>query len=169
MSKEGLKSSRDSLHFLSGSSSEMFPTSSDGAAIRSCVGESVSQNYTESGIKQKLGCNNCIEYQYKLEKLILELSSAKKIIQLLQEDHNTSNVPVVAGTPEEDFNTHVSNNLNNTWKTVTGKSRKSKKPNDTSLDQFPIPVTTITSRYQALHNLQNDTEFSVGASPLCTQ
>jgi len=119
----------------------------------------VSQNCAKNDVKQKLSCNSCVEYQYKLEELVLELSSAKKIIQLLQEDQNTYNDPTLARTPEEGRNSHVSNELNNTWKIAIDKSRKFKKLNDTSTDQLPIPIIPITNRYHALHNLQNDAEL----------
>ena len=62
-------------------------------------------------------------------------------------------------TPEEGRNSYVSNELNNTWKTVTDKSRKFKKLNDTPTDQFPIPIIPITNRYHALHNLQNEADL----------
>jgi len=42
---------------------------------------------------------------------------------------------------------------------VTDKSRKSKKFIRTTYDQLPLPVTPITKRYNALHNLQNGLEF----------
>ena len=129
------------------------------AAIQSCTEKSISQNHTESDVKQKLSCNNCIEYQHKLEELILELSSAKKIIQLLQEDQNTCNGPTRARAPDEGQNSHVSNELHNTWEIVSNKSKKSKKLNNTQPGQLPIPTITTTNRYHALHNLQSDTEF----------
>jgi len=97
------------------------------AAILSRVDESVSQNSTESDVKEQSSCTYCEKYQYKLEELILELSSAKKIIQLLQEDQNTHNTPTITRTPEEERNSHVSNELNNPWEIVTDKSRKPKK------------------------------------------
>jgi superfamily II helicase len=70
------------------------------AAIQSGMNKLVSQNCAKSDVKQKLSCNSCVEYQCKLEELVLELSSAKKIIQLLQEDQNTYNDPTLARTPE---------------------------------------------------------------------
>jgi len=36
--------------------------------------ESVPHINTESYVKLKLECNSCIEYQYKLEELFLELT-----------------------------------------------------------------------------------------------
>ena len=91
------------------------------AAIQSHIEKSISQNYTESDVKQKLSCNNCIEYQHKLEELILELSSAKKIIQLLEEDQNTCSGPTTTRAPDKGQNSHVSNELHNTWETVSDK------------------------------------------------
>jgi len=129
------------------------------AAILSRVDESVSQSCKESDVKQQLSCNYCVKYKCELEELILELSSAKKIIQLLQEDQNTHNDPTIARTSEDGSNPHVSNELNNNWEIVTDKSRKLKKLNEISPDQLPIPTIPITNRYHALHNLQNDTEL----------
>jgi hypothetical protein len=100
------------------------------AVIESRVDESVSQNCTESDVKQQSSCNYCVKYKCELEELILELSSAKKIIQLLQEDQNTHNDPTIARTSEDGRNSHVSNELNNNWEIVTDKSRKPKKLNE---------------------------------------
>ena len=128
------------------------------AAILSRGDELVSRNCTGTDVKQQSSCNYCVEYQYKLEEFTLELSSAKKIIQLLQEDQNTHNDPTITRTPEEERNSHVSNDLNNTWEIVTDKSRKPKKLNSTSPDQLPIPIIPITNQYHPLHNIQKDTE-----------
>jgi len=66
------------------------------AEIKSGMNKLVLQNCAKSDVKQKLSCNSCVEYQYKLEEFVLELSSVKKIIQLLQEDQNTYSDPTLA-------------------------------------------------------------------------
>jgi hypothetical protein len=132
------------------------------AAALSRVDELVSQNCTVSDVKQQSNCNDCVKYECELEELTQELSSAKKIIQLLQEELNTRIDPMVARTSTNGRHSYVSSNFssdfnNNNWVIVTDKSRKPKKLNRTSLDQPPIPVKPLTNRYHALHNLQHDT------------
>ena len=130
------------------------------AAALSRVGEMDSLNCTKSYINQQSTCNYCFKYKCELEELTQELLSAKKIIQLLQEDRNTSKDPTTAIMSDDRINTHVSSNSSSDWKVVTDKSRKPKRLNRISHDQLPIPVIPITNRYNSLHNLQNDAEFS---------
>jgi hypothetical protein len=120
------------------------------------VDELLSQNCTVSDVKQQSNCNDCVKYKCELEELTQELSAAKKIIQLLQEDLNTRIDPTVARMSNNGRNSHVSSDFNNNWEIVTDKSRKPKKLNRTSLYQLPIPVIPFTNRYHALPNLQND-------------
>ena len=64
-----------------------------------------------------------------MEELFLELASAKKIIQLLQEEQSVYRDPTAEETTEEGHNPRVSNELNNHWMTNTNKSRKIKQVN----------------------------------------
>ena len=66
----------------------------------------------------------------------------------------------MARMSDDRINTHVSSNSSSDWKVVTNKSRKLRRLNRISHDQLPIPVIPITNRYNSLHNLQNDAEFS---------
>ena len=129
------------------------------AATLSRVDELVSVNCTESDVNQQSSCNYCLKYKYELEELTQELLSAKKIIQLLQEDRNAYKDPTVSGTSEDRSNSHVSSNLSSNWEIVTDKSSKPNKLNITSHEQLPIPVIPITNRYNVLHNLQYDAEL----------
>ena len=52
--------------------------------------EQPAQVEVNSVLNQTSLCKSCIEYQCTLEELTQELQSAKKIIQLLQEDINMS-------------------------------------------------------------------------------
>ena len=55
-----------------------------------CSREQPAQVEVNSVLNQMSLCKSCIEYQCTLEELTQELQSAKKIIQLLQEDINMS-------------------------------------------------------------------------------
>jgi len=56
-----------------------------------CSGDQLTQVEENSVLNQTFSCKSCKEYKGILEELIQELQSAKKIIQLLQEDVNMSN------------------------------------------------------------------------------
>ena len=84
-----------------------------------------------------------------------ELITARKIIQLLQEDLNTYKDLTPPSTSYVRSNSHVNSKLTNKWEIVTDKSRKSSR---IIHDQLPIPVIPTTNRYNVLHNLQNDVE-----------
>jgi hypothetical protein len=129
------------------------------AAGLSHEGELVPHNYKESDVNQQFSCNYCFKYKCELKELTQEPLSAKKIIQLLQEDLNTYKDPTVTRTSDDRSNSHVSSYLSNNWEIVADKSINPKKLNRTSHGQLPIPVIPITNRYSALHNLQNDTEL----------
>ena len=88
--------------------------------------------------------------------MIEELISARKTIQLLQEDLNTYKVLTPSSTPDERSNSHVGSKVTNNWEIVNDKSRKSTR---IMHDQLPISVIPITKWYNALHNLQNDLEL----------
>ena len=85
-----------------------------------------------------------------------ELISARKTIQLLQEDLTTYMDLTTSNTSDERSNSHVSSKLINNWEIVNDKSRKSTR---IMHDQLPISVIPITKWYNALHNLQNDLEL----------
>ena len=129
------------------------------ATAMSRVGEVDFLNSAENDINQQLNCIHCLKYKSELEELTQEILSAKKIIQLLQEDRNTYKEPTTIRMSDEKEITHVSNNSSSNWKLVMDKSRKIKRLNRNTHDQFPIPVIPITNRYNSLYNLQNDTEF----------
>ena len=60
-------------------------------------------------------CKSCIEYKCILEELTQELQSAKKIIQLLQDDINIckgQTLSTIPSLPYESSTSSVSNNTN---------------------------------------------------------
>ena len=128
------------------------------AAALSRVGELDSLKHTGSDIIQQSSCNYCLKYKCELQELTQELLSAKKIIQLLQEDNSISKDSTIARTLDDRSNTHVSSNLSSDWEVVTNKSRNPKRLKRIPHDQLPIPVIHLTNRYNTLHNLQNDTD-----------
>ena len=117
--------------------------------------ELVVHNYKVSDVNQPHRCNSCLKYKSELEEMTVELITARKIIQLLQEDLNTYKDPTPPSTFYERSKSHGNSKLTNKWETVTDKSRNSSR---ITHDQQPIPVIPITNRYHALHNLQNDVE-----------
>ena len=123
------------------------------------VGELDFLTSAESDINQQSNCIHCLKYKSELEELTQELLPAKKIIQLLQEDRNTYKEPTTIIMSDDKKITHVSSNSSSNWKLVTDKSRKPKRLNRNTHDQFPIPVIPITNRYNSLYNLQNVIEF----------
>jgi hypothetical protein len=128
------------------------------AELSSCVDECVSFNSTESDKTHQFSCTNCLKYKCELEKVTQELLTARKIIQLLQEDTITD-ADTTAIKPS--VNPHVSTNTSDNWELVTGVSNNSSKyrnRNRVAQEQFPIPVIPITNRFDALYNLEIDAE-----------
>jgi hypothetical protein len=117
--------------------------------------ELAAHNYKFSDVNQPHRCNTCLKYKSELEEMAVELTTARKIIQLLQEDLNTYKDPTLPSTSYKRSNSHVNNKLTNKWEIVKDKSSKSSR---IIHDQQPISVIPITNRYNALHNLQNDVE-----------
>ena len=128
------------------------------AAVRERNDESVPHINTESYLKLKLDCKSCIEYQYKLEELFLELASAKKVIQLLQEEQSVYSDPTAEETTEEGHNPRVSNELNNHWVTNTSKSRKIKQVNS-----YPnVQQIKTHNRFQVLEQFRDYSDSGDG-------
>jgi hypothetical protein len=103
-------------------------------------------------------CKSCIEYQCTLEELTQELQSAKKIIQLLQEDINMSKDHTSFAIPKfpcESNTPSISNNANS-WKKVLHKTSKRINPHNFPHNQWPIPVISTSNRFDTLHNLKID-------------
>ena len=117
--------------------------------------ESVFQNYKISKVNQPHRCNSCFKYKSELEEMAVELRTARKIIQLLQEDLHTYKDPTPTSTSGVRSKSHGNSKLTTNWETITVKSRK---PSRLAHDLQPIPEIPISNRYNILHNLQNDVE-----------
>src|SRR5215469_9471821 len=127
------------------------------AAVESREEKSFQQKCKKSDVNQSFSCASCIEYQYKLNELELELKSVNKIIQLLRNER----VATQDGISVKRNTSSVNNYLNNPWVIVAGKCKTSKTStnvSDLSPELFPIPTILTTNRYQILHNLQDDIE-----------
>jgi len=101
-------------------------------------------------------CTCCVQCKHILETVLQELSPARKIIQLLQEDINSKTVNNVINTTENVTNREMNydsrNDISNEWKLVSAnKDRVNRK---TPLHQSQ-PIHTIINRYAVLGNLQN--------------
>ena len=92
------------------------------ADLLSRVEECVSFNCTESDKIHQFSCPDCLKYKYELEKVNQELLSARKIIQLLQEDMNTG-----ADSLNLTVNPQVSTSTSDNWELVADISNNSRK------------------------------------------
>ena len=84
-----------------------------------------------------------------------ELITAKKIIQLLQEDLNTYKDLARPRALDGRNTTNLNSKPSVNWETVTGTTTKYTKVRH---EHQYIPVIPISNRYSALHNLQNEME-----------
>jgi hypothetical protein len=89
------------------------------------VNEFVSETET-SDLNQVNGlteCTCCVQRKHTLERVLQELNSARKIIQLLQEDINSKTVNYVVNTIEnvtnQEMNHNSRNNNANAWTLVS--------------------------------------------------
>jgi len=128
------------------------PISSDDQSMLFCIKSYL--NHTSS-------CNLCEEYRHRLEELTQELLSAKKIIQLLQEDVKVDKVMNATQTVSQHTvtqhpiksNPQVSNKAD-IWETVPNRSKRTGKLFNTTYYPMPIPVVPISNRFSVLHNPQ---------------
>ena len=107
-------------------------------------------------VNQQFRCNSSLKYKCELEEMAEELTSARKIIKLLQYDLNTFKDLMLTSKSNERSNSHINSKLTNKWEIVTVKSSKSSR---ILCEQMLIPVIPIINRYNALCNLQNDQEI----------
>ena len=128
------------------------PISSDDQSTLLCIKSYL--NHTSS-------CNLFEEYKHRLEELTQELLSAKKIIQLLQEDVKVDKVMNATQTVSQHTvtqhpiksNPQVSNKAD-IWETVPNRSKRTGKLFNTTYYPMPIPVVPISNRFSVLHNPQ---------------
>jgi hypothetical protein len=120
------------------------------------VCELAAHNYKVSDVNEPFSCSSCFKYKIDLEEMAEELITARKIIQLLQEDLNNYKDVTPPSTSDERSKSHMNSKRTNNWEIVTVKHRKYTR---VIHDQLPITVIPITNRYNALHNLQNDIEL----------
>jgi hypothetical protein len=127
-----------------------------------CFREQSAQVEVNSVLNQTSLCKSGIEYQCTLEELTQELQSAKKIIQLIQDDINKSKDHTsfaIPRSPGESNTSSVSNSANN-WKKVLHKTNKRTDPLNSLNNQWPIPVISTSNRFDTLHNLKIDRQIT---------
>jgi len=112
-------------------------------------------NYNLTSVNQPPQCSSCIKYKSEWEEIVEELETAKKIIQLLQEDPNTFKDLTPSNILDVSSATRLNSKTTVNWEIVTGTSRKSTRVGG---EHRHIPVIPISNRYDVLHNLQNDVE-----------
>jgi hypothetical protein len=103
---------------------------------------------------QKPVCKYCIGHLSEIALLSTELQSARKIIQLLQNDLNRiKNQP-----PRNELTAPQVSDAPNSWKTIAARTSNSSNQRyfqkNTLNYQKPIPVIQTTNRFHVLHNLQ---------------
>ena len=76
-------------------------------------------------VNQQFRHNSCLKYKCELEEMAEELTSASKIIQLLQDDLNTFKDLMLTSKSDERSNSRINSKLTNKWEIVTDKSSKS--------------------------------------------
>jgi hypothetical protein len=95
-----------------------------------CSGDQLTRVEENSVLNQTFSCKSCKEYKGILEELIQELQSAKKIIQLLQEDINMSKDYSSSATSRLscENNTSLVSNNESSWEKVLYKSSNRMTP-----------------------------------------
>ena len=73
--------------------------------IRVC--ESADLNYKVINVNQPPRCSSCLKYKSELEEIAEELITAKKIIQLLQDDLNTYKILTPPDIPDARSTSHM--------------------------------------------------------------
>jgi len=102
-----------------------------------------------------------MEYKGILEELTQELQSAKKIIQLLQEDvkmNKDQSLSVILRFTCENNTTLVSVN-ESSWKNALHKPSNQVNPHNSQINWLPIPVILTSNRFDILHNLETDQQL----------
>jgi len=107
-----------------------------------CCEEQLTRVEENSVLNQTFMCKSCIEYKGILEELTQELQSAKKIIQLLQDDVKMSKDQSVSAVPSFTWenNTSAVSDSESSWKNVLHKPSNRMNPHNLQINQWPIPV-----------------------------
>jgi hypothetical protein len=110
----------------------------------------------------ELVCSCCYQTKLKLEEVLLELSLAKEIIKLLQEERNidvsTDMRNTNHGLEYDQFNKKLDD-----W--VQVPDNRSKRSRISHI-HYPRPIPTILNRFAPLHNLSNLNEDSKAVKTL---
>ena len=101
-------------------------------------------NYNLTSVNQPPQCSSCIKYKSEWEEIVEELETAKKIIQLLQEDLNTFKDLTPSNILDVSSATRLNSKTTVNWEIVTGTSRKSTRVGG---EHRHIPVIPISNRY----------------------
>jgi hypothetical protein len=107
-------------------------------------------------------CSCCYQTELKLEQVLLELSSDKEIIKLLQEE---TSIDVSTDMRDTNHGSEYdqSNNKLGVWAQVPdNRSKRSRM----SRIQYPQPIPTILNRFAPQHNLSNFNEDSKAVKTL---
>jgi hypothetical protein len=110
-------------------------------------------------------CPNCVPLKDYIQVLSNELKSAQIIIQLLQDEWNTSTVDpfVCANIKHHGINNSANiSGTENVWTEPHRSRHNSKLPKNTSRHpkQLPLHITRSVSRFEPLSNLQDDAHRS---------
>jgi hypothetical protein len=98
----------------------------------------------------------CYQIKLKFEEVLLELSLAKEIIKLMQEERNF-NVSTGTSNANHGLESDQFNNKFDNWaKVPSNRSKRSRK----SHMQYPQPIPMIINHFAPLHNLSNLNEDS---------
>jgi hypothetical protein len=126
------------------------------------IADAVCNNLSEAQPKVTLrerhngvDCECCIKLQEKLNEVLLELSSAKKIVQILYEDVQYGNLhqSFINGQQNSEGMLVREANSNTTWKQIP---LALKKFNNKPLKQQQEFIPVLTNRYAVLDNQKSD-------------
>ena len=81
----------------------------------SCACVLTAHKYKISDVNQQFRRNFCLKYKCELVEMAEELISARKIIQLLQDELNTYKDLMPTSKSDEKSNSHVNTKLTNKW------------------------------------------------------
>jgi hypothetical protein len=114
------------------------------------------------GTNNESECSCCFQIKLKYEEVLLELSSAKEIIKLLQEDRNYNAQSVVSNINHGLEFDQPNISFDNWTQVPYSRCNRSRK----SHNQYPQPISTIINRFAPLHNVSNLNDDSIASISL---
>jgi hypothetical protein len=124
------------------------------------VGVSSATTSHKYGAEEENECRFCYKFKYELDLALQELSSVKKIIQILQEERNS--IPYLNTVSTGNENASVDQNFEIVMTKSGRKKLTSYKSEDTKIMKMQLNQSTLTTenKYATLASLQAEQETS---------